>query len=129
MGKLKTQKNSHKVGDIVYWENYNGTIGCDRITKIIPDNEDVDDNGKKYKYDYYELGNTCLLEDYNCLSETDPRVVEFKKNYKEPEKMVSLNKVCQWLDMYIDDYLFLDARKMVGIKWDEFINDLKDAMQ
>lgn len=40
-----------------------------------------------------------------------------------------LEKVCQWLDCNVDDYLFVDVEGLAGIRWDEFINDFKKAMQ
>lgn len=41
----------------------------------------------------------------------------------------AVNKACEWLDCYIDNYLFIDAENKAGIKWDDFINDFRQAMK
>lgn len=40
-----------------------------------------------------------------------------------------IDKACEWLDCYIDNYLFIDAENKAGIKWDDFINDFRKAMK
>lgn len=40
-----------------------------------------------------------------------------------------IEKACEWLDCYIDNYLFIDAENKSGIKWDDFINDFLKAMK
>lgn len=40
-----------------------------------------------------------------------------------------LSKTCEWLDCYIDKYLFIDAENKAGIRWDDFINDFRKAMK
>ena len=40
-----------------------------------------------------------------------------------------IEKACEWLDCYIDNYLFIDAENKAGIKWDDFINDFRKAMK
>lgn len=40
-----------------------------------------------------------------------------------------IDKACEWLDCYIDNYLFIDAENKAGIKWDNFINDFRKAMK
>lgn len=42
---------------------------------------------------------------------------------------VAVDKACEWLDCYIDNYLFIDAENKAGIRWDDFINDFKKAMK
>lgn len=48
----------------------------------------------------------------------------WRGGYKE-----AIEKACEWLDCYIDNYLFIDAENKSGIKWDDFINDFKQAMK
>lgn len=48
----------------------------------------------------------------------------WQSGYKE-----AIEKACEWLDCYIDNYLFIDAENKAGIKWDEFINDFRKAMK
>lgn len=40
-----------------------------------------------------------------------------------------IDKACEWLDCYIDNYLFIDAENKAGIRWDDFINDFREAMK
>lgn len=40
-----------------------------------------------------------------------------------------IDKACEWMDCYIDNYLFIDAENNAGIKWDDFINDFRKAMK
>lgn len=40
-----------------------------------------------------------------------------------------IDKACDWLDCYIDNYLFIDAENKAGIRWDDFINDFRKAMK
>ena len=42
---------------------------------------------------------------------------------------LAIEKACEWLDCYIDNYLFIDAENKSGIKWDDFINDFKQDEQ
>ena len=44
-------------------------------------------------------------------------------------KLLFIDKACEWLDCYIDNYLFIDAENKAGIKWDNFINDFRKAMR
>lgn len=41
----------------------------------------------------------------------------------------AVSKACEWLDCYIDNYLFIDAENKSGIKWNDFINDFRKAME
>lgn len=40
-----------------------------------------------------------------------------------------IEKACEWMDCYIDNYLFIDAENKAGIKWDDFINGFRKAMK
>lgn len=72
-----------KVGDRIFYEKYDGTIGTATIKKIEPTESSFDKkgnylrNGKKYKFNYYHTGVNTVIEDYNCLSDNDPRVKEY----------------------------------------------------
>ena len=77
-----------KVGDRIFYECYNGTIGTATIKKIESVESPFDKkgnylkNGKKYKFNYYHTSDTEAIEDYNCLSNNDPRVKDFCKGKK-----------------------------------------------
>lgn len=75
-----------KVGDRIFFEKYNGTIGT-AIIKKIEDAEYKEPQGygkpdKVVKYKKYHTGVDVSIEDYNCLSDNDPRVKEFCKGKK-----------------------------------------------
>jgi len=77
-----------KVGDRIFYEKYDGTIGTATIKEIEP-RESVFNKkgeylgvGKKFKFNYYHTSDTEAIEDYNCLSDNDPRVKEYRKGKK-----------------------------------------------
>lgn len=84
MGRTKQRK----VGDRIFYEKYDGTIGTATIKKIDPTESPFDKkgnyfkNGKKYKFNYYHTSDTAVIEDYNCLYDNDPRVKEYCKGKK-----------------------------------------------
>ena len=78
-----SRTKKRKVGDRIFYKNYDGTIGTATIKRIEPDETVFDKNGKylrngkKYKFNYYHTSDTEAIEDYNCLSDNDPRVKDF----------------------------------------------------
>ena len=72
-----------KVGDRIFYEHHDGTIGTAIIKRIEPWESSFDKkgnylkNGKKYKYNIYHTSDIEVIEDYNCLSDNDPRVKVF----------------------------------------------------
>lgn len=78
-----------KVGDRIFFKRYDGTIGTAIIKRIEPV---VDTHmnkygnrlkaGKVFKYNEYRTGVNTVIEDYNCLSDDDPRVKEYCKGKK-----------------------------------------------
>ena len=50
------------------------------------------------------------------------------KNYQRGYEFAEL-KATQWLGQNIDNYLFIDNQGAAGIKWNDFINDLKKHME
>lgn len=75
-----------KVGDRIFYERYDGTIGT-AIIKKITDAEYKESQGyrkpnKIVKYKKYYTGVDTSIEDYNCLSDNDPRVKAFCKGKK-----------------------------------------------
>lgn len=75
-----------KVGDRIFFEYYDGTIGTAIIKKIV-DDEYKESQGyghpdKVVKYKRYYTGKYETIEDYTCLPDNDPRVKEFCKGKK-----------------------------------------------
>lgn len=82
MGRTKQRK----VGDRIFYEMYDGTIGTATIKKI-EDAEYKESQGygkpdKVVKYKKYYTGVNEVIEDYECLSDNDPRVKEYCKGKK-----------------------------------------------
>lgn len=73
------QKNI-KVGDRIYYEYYDGTIGTSIVTKIEP--RSYWDNGKKYDYNMLFTGPHSAIEDYNTLSPSNRKVKAYIKEVK-----------------------------------------------
>ncbi len=77
-----------KVGDRIFFECFDGTIGTATIKKISPAESVFDKKGnflgmgKTYKFNYYHTSDMTAIEDYNCLSDNDPRVKEYCKGKK-----------------------------------------------
>lgn len=46
------------------------------------------------------------------------------KGYEE-----SIDKACEWMDRYIDNYLFVDMEDAPGIRREDFINDFRQVMK
>lgn len=82
----------HKVGDTVYFEYYDGSIG-NRIIKEMEPKSYLDGNGNTVHYNRYNFGDT-VIEDYNCISENDPRVQEYikKEQIELEQKLTSLSE-------------------------------------
>lgn len=75
-----------KVGDRIFFEYFDGTIGT-AIIKKIEDAEYKESQGyrkpdKVVKYKKYYTGVDAPIEDYECLSDNDPRVKAFCKGRK-----------------------------------------------
>lgn len=78
-----------KVGDRIFFEKYEGTIGTaiiKRIDHIIDTGMDKYGNflkdGKVFEYNEYYTGVNTTIVDYNCLSDNDPRVKEYRNGKK-----------------------------------------------
>lgn len=69
-----------KVGDRIFYEKYDGTIGTATIKKIEPVIDTYMDEA--VKYNYYYIGVGAVIEDYSCLSDNDPRVKTFCEGKK-----------------------------------------------
>lgn len=54
---------------------------------------------------------------------------EIAQHFFELGRNNAINKACEWLDCHIDNYLFIDAENKAGIRWEDFINDFREAMK
>ena len=70
-----------KVGDRIYYEYYDETIGTSIVTKIEPRTTYLD-NGKKFDYNMLFTGPYTCIEDYNTLSPSNRKVKAYIKEVK-----------------------------------------------
>ena len=73
-----------KVGDRIYYEYYDGTIGTSIVTKIEP--QTYCDNGKRFDYNMLYTGPHTAIEDYNTLAPSNPKVKAYIKEMKAKRK-------------------------------------------
>ena len=83
MGGIDMQRNI-KVGDRIYYEYYDGTIGTSIVTKIEP--QTYLGNGKEYDYNMLYTGPCTAIEDYNTLAPSNPKVKAYIKEMKAKRK-------------------------------------------
>ena len=73
-------KRNIKVGDRIYYECFDNTIGTAIVTKIEP--RTYWDNGKRYDFNMLSTGSYTAIEDYNTLSPSNPKVKTYIKKMK-----------------------------------------------
>ena len=69
-----------KVGDRIYYECYDNTIGSAIVTKIEP--RTYWDNGKRYDFNMLFTGPHSVIEDYNTLAPSNKKVRAYIKEVK-----------------------------------------------
>ena len=85
---MKKMKN-YKIGDRIFFEYiYDGSIGEAIVIDIEPrSDKEYDDKKNTYvdiNFNMLRTGKHSMIEDYNCISEDDPRVIEYKKTHNDP---------------------------------------------
>jgi len=81
-------KKQYKVGDRIFFECLDGSIETAIIIKVTKEFY-LDDKGKQIPYlqlttwESEDGRISCGIEDYNCLSENDPRCKELVTKYKK----------------------------------------------
>lgn len=87
------RRKKYKVGDRVFFEYYDGTVGTAIVLEIKPESY-VDDNGKTINYDMlitWKSGNCSSgTEDYNTLPYSDPRVKTLMKELKKQDECADI---------------------------------------
>ena len=73
-----------KVGDRIYYEYYDETIGTSIVTRIEP--QTYLGNGKEYDYNMLYTGPCTAIEDYNTLAPSNPKVKAYIKEMKAKRK-------------------------------------------
>ena len=84
----------YNVGDRIFLEDWNTKEVFDCIvTKVEP--RQYEYNGKITNFNMLHTGSHTMTEDYNCLSERNPKVIEYKKTHKDPR--IFINKFQEFL--------------------------------
>lgn len=86
-----------KVGDRIYYEYYDGTIGTSIVTKIEPRTYLV--NGKRFDYNMLFIGPHSVIEDYNTLAPSNSKVKTYIKEVKAKREAL-INKALMFA--YLD---------------------------
>ena len=73
-------KRNIKVGERIYYECLDNTIGTAIVTKIEP--RIYLDNGKRYNFNMLSTGPYTAIEDYNTLPPSNPKVKAYIKEMK-----------------------------------------------
>ena len=95
LGRLKTRyggtsmQRNIKVGDRIYWEYFfDKTIGTAIVTAIEPRTHW--DNGKRYDYNMLYTGPHTIIEDYQTLAPSNPKVKAYiKENKAKREALIN----------------------------------------
>lgn len=87
------RRKKYKVGDRIFFEYHDGTVGTEIVLEIEPKSY-VDDNGKTINYDMltvWKSGNcSSSIEDYNTLPLSDPRVKALLKELKKQDECADI---------------------------------------
>ena len=100
------RRKKHKVGDRIFFEYCDGTIGTATVLEVIPDTY-IDDNNKPIHYDTlvtYKDGEQFQeeIEDYNTLPYSDPRVKELQKQLAKQDSLAQ--DIRDWIALRTGNY-------------------------
>ena len=103
------RRKKYKVGDRIFFEHYDSTVGTAIVLEIKPKSY-VNDSGRTINYDWlvtWKSGNCSSgTEDYNTLPLNDPRVKELQKQLAKQDSLVQdirdwiVNKCSTYPDYY-----------------------------
>lgn len=83
------RRKKYKVGDRVFFEFYDGSIGSAIVRQVIPDTY-IDVDNKPYHFDMLKTGDNTSIEDYATLPYSDPRVKALIKQFKKQDEIADL---------------------------------------
>lgn len=87
------RRKKYKVGDRIFFEYYDGTVGTEIVLEIKPKSY-VNDNGRTINYDMlttWKSGNcSSCIENYNTLPYSDPRVKALMKELKKQDECADI---------------------------------------
>lgn len=103
------RRKKYKVGDRIFYEYHDSTIGTDIVLEVNPESY-VDDNGRTVSYDelvVWKSGNcSSSIEDYNTLPLSDPRVKELQKQLAKQDSLAQdiRDRIASKCETYPDYY-------------------------
>lgn len=84
------RRKNYKVGDRIFYEHYDGTVGTAIVLEVKPKSY-VDDNKRTVNYNWLVLwkSGSCSsgVEDYSTLPLSDPRVKELQKQLAKQDSL------------------------------------------
>ena len=95
------RKKKYKVGDRVFFECYDGSIGSAIVHQVILDTY-IDDDNKPYHFYMLETGDNTSIEDYATLPYSDPRVKALMKQFKKQDEIAE--QIREWVIANSDIY-------------------------
>ncbi len=100
------RRKKYKVGDRIFFEYHDGSIGTAIVLEVIPDTY-IDDNNKPIHYDElvtYKSGKHFQesIEDYNTLPLSDPRVKELQKQLAKQDSLAQ--DLRDWIALRTGNY-------------------------
>lgn len=117
-----SRRKKYKVGDRIFFEYYDGTVGTATVLEIIPDTY-TDENNKLIHYDklvtYKGEHFKEQIEDYETLPLSDPRVKELQKQLAKQDSLAQdirdwiVNK-CETYPDYYDNEIIAAALGQVA---------------
>ena len=100
-----SRRKKYKVGDRIFFEYYDGTVGTATVLEIIPDTY-TDENNKLIHYDklvtYKGEHFKEQIEDYETLPLSDPRVKELQKQLAKQDNLAQ--DVRDWIALKCSTY-------------------------
>ncbi len=116
-------KKDYKAGDRIFYEEYPSREISTDIVKKVKESSYIDYNGKEIHYKWltlWEDGNcSSVIEDYNCLPYSDPRVKDLIKKFEQfdKEKNTIIDSIISMLSPY-DKLMQTEIIDMLKIKLD-----------
>lgn len=111
----------YKIGDRIFYEDYNKEI-CTDIVIDIKEKTYEEANGKLFHYQWLvtwksESGCSMGVENYICISPNNPKVRELAEKYAkfDANKEQIISDMLKVLEPY-DDQIKLDAVKLLNVK-------------
>ena len=108
----------YKEGDRVFYECHDGKIGSAVVLKVFE--QQYIENDNTIKFQWLQLGKNTGIENYNCLSPTNPKVKEFVKKYKEFDKKKEgiIGKILELVspfDQQIQEEIIVSVSSKLGL--------------